>query len=147
LSFERRLADWRPALAGLDASAMLFAAGQAVGRRGRGRLLWPALCVVLVVLAAVLGAWGLSERAERQALASRLRRPAPAADAPAATAFAAVPESSYRPSPDDYFHLRRRAEQDPNCWLPAQPQPNSMPSPPQQSTIPRAGQRDGLFDQ
>jgi hypothetical protein len=101
----------------------------------------------VVVQAGVLGAWALSERAERQALASRLRELAPAADARATTAVAAVSKSSYLPAADDYFHLRRRAEQDLDGWLSAQAQPNSTPGPSTQSTIPRAGQRDGLFDQ
>ena len=63
--FERHLAGWQPAPGGLDADAMLFAAGQAAGQRGRGRLLGPALCVLFAVQGAGLGAWGLSERAER----------------------------------------------------------------------------------
>jgi hypothetical protein len=109
---ERRLAGWRPAAAGLDADAMLFAAGQAAAPRGRGRLLWPALCAVLTIQAAVLGAWGLSERAERQLLASRLREQVPSGKLPPADMVA-----SYTPSPNDYFHLRRQAEEDPNPWL------------------------------
>jgi hypothetical protein len=142
---ERRLAGWQPAPAGLDADAMLFAAGQAAGRRGRGRLVWPALCVLLAVQAAGLGVWGLSERAERQALANRLREPAPIPGAPPATVVAA---SSYTPSPDDYFHLRRRAEQDPGRWLASLPPagPPALGPPPPGPTILRAGQRDGLLD-
>jgi hypothetical protein len=146
---ERRLAGWHPASAGLDADAMLFAAGRAAGRRGRARLLWPALCVLLAVQAAGLGVWGLSERAERQALASRLPEPAPAPGAPSVTAVAA---SSYTPSPEDYFHLRRRLEQDPGRW-PASPQPAGPRGkepppgpPPPEPAILRAGQRDGLLD-
>jgi hypothetical protein len=146
---ERRLADWRPASAGLDADAMLFAAGQATARRGRGRLLWPALCVLLAGQAAVLGAWGLSERTERLALASRLHEAAPEPNAPPATAVAVLPKSSYAPSPDDYFHLRLRTEQDLDRWLTSQahtdpPAPGPLPPAP---AIPKAGQRDGLFDQ
>ena len=75
--FERHLAGWQPASDGLSADAMLFAAGQAAGRRGRSQLLWPMLCALLTVQAAGLGVWGLSERAERQALASRLSERAP----------------------------------------------------------------------
>jgi hypothetical protein len=146
---ERRLAGWHPASAGLDADAMLFAAGQAAGRRGRGRLLWPALCAFLAVQAAGLGAWGLSERAERRALASRLRERAPAPSAPPATDVAVPPEPSYTPSPDDYFHLRRRAEQNltrgPASLPPAAAQ--ALAPPPPEPAILRAGQRDGLLDQ
>ena len=60
--FERHLAGWQPASDGLNADAMLFAAGQAAGRRGRSQLLWPMLCALLTVQAAGLGVWGLSER-------------------------------------------------------------------------------------
>jgi hypothetical protein len=145
---ERRLADWRPAAAGLDADAMLFAAGQATGRRGRGRLLWPALCVLLATQAVMLGAWGLSERSERLALASRLHESAPESSAPPATAVAILPKSSYTPAPDDYFHLRGRTEQDLNRWLTLAHTDAPAPgTPPPEPTIPRAGQRDGVFDQ
>jgi hypothetical protein len=142
---ERHLAGWHPASGGLDADAMLFAAGRAAGRRGPGRLLWPALCLVLAVQAAGLTAWGLSERAECRSLAERLRERAPAPSAPPATAVAEVPEPSYTPSPDDYFHLRRRAEQD---WLASLPSAG-LPThePPAEPPIPRAGQRDRLLDQ
>src|SRR5437764_15312701 len=84
---ERRLAGWRPGPAGLDADAMLFAAGRAAGRRGRLPAL--ALCGVLAVAAVGLGAWALTERAERLAIAGRLREqpptpiPATSADGPA----------------------------------------------------------------
>jgi hypothetical protein len=145
---ERRLADWRPASAGLDADAMLFAAGQATARRGRGRLLWPALCVLLAGQAAVLGAWGFSERAERVALASRLHEIALEPKAPPATAVAVLPQSSYAPSPDDYFHLRGRTEQDLDRWLTLAHTDAPAPGPPPpEPTIPRAGQRHGVFDQ
>ena len=52
---ERLLSGWRPDTEGLSREAMLFAAGVATGRAGRGLLLWPALCAVLAVSAAVLG--------------------------------------------------------------------------------------------
>jgi len=145
---ERRLAGWRPRAEGLDADAMLFAAGLAAGRRGWGRLLVPALCGLLAALATGLGAWGLSERAEREAMASRLRQHAPTPGAPPATAVALLPEPSYTPSPDDYFHLRQRVLQDPGRWLafsePAGP-PAPGPPPPGPAIL-RAGQRDGLLD-
>jgi hypothetical protein len=144
---ERRLAGWRPGAEGLDADAMLFAAGLAAGRRGWGRLLGPALCGLLAALAAGLGAWGLSERAERQALAGRLRERAPKPGAPPATAVAVVPAPSYEPSPGDYLSLRRRMEQDPGGWLaPPQPAgPQALGPPPPEPAVLRLGQRDGLF--
>jgi hypothetical protein len=146
---EHRLAGWQPAPASPGADAVLFAAGLAAGRRGRGRLLWPVLCAVLAVQAAGLGAWGLSERAERQALVKRLQEPAPVAVAHPMVAAVERSLPSYSPSPDDYFHLLRRAEQDPGRWL--NPQPTAVPRapgpPPPQPTILRAGQRAGLLDQ
>jgi hypothetical protein len=145
---ERRLSGWRPGAEGLDAAAMLFAAGLAAGRRGRARLLWPGLCVVLAGLVVGLGVWGLSERAERRALAGKLREPTPAPSAPQAISVAVVAESSSLPPPDGYFNLRRRAEQDLGRWLasvqPAEPQ--AVGSPPPQPAILRAGQRDSLLD-
>jgi hypothetical protein len=145
---ERRLAGWQPASASLDADAMLFAAGRALGRRGPGSLLWPALCALLAIQVAGLGAWGLSERAERLALAGTLPERAPAPGVPPSIGVAALPESYYTPSPEDYFHLRRRAEQDPGYGL-ASWQPAAPPAPEQASPEPaifRAGQRPGLLD-
>jgi len=145
---EHRLAGWRPAAGNLDADAMLFAAGRAAGRHGRGSLIWPALCALLTVQAAGLGVWGLSERSERQALASRLRERAPAPSASPATDLAVVPESPYEPSPGDYLNTRRLMEQDPNRWLaslqPAGPQQLGPPPPEHPILTPR--QRDGLFE-
>ena len=144
--FERYLAGWRPSSDGLDADSMLFAAGQAAGRRGRSQLLWPMLCALLTVQAAGLGVWGLSERAERQALASRLPERAATQSASPAT-VAAARESSYEPSPVDYLSTRRQMEQDPNGWL-ASRQPAGLqvlgPSPPPPAILtPR--QRDDPF--
>ena len=145
---ERRLAGWQPASGSLDADARLFAAGRAAGRRGRGSLLWPALCALLAVQAAGLVTWGLSERAGRLALAGQLAERTPDRSGPPASAVAVLPESSYVPSPDDYFHLRRQVEQDPGRWLafaqPAGPPPLG-PTPPEPAVL-KAGQRDGLLD-
>lgn len=145
---ERRLAGWQPAAGNLDADAMLFAAGRAAGRRGRGALLWPALCALLVVQAAGLGVWGLSEHTERLALAGSLRERTPAPNMPTSPGVAVLPESSYTPSPDDYFHLRRRVEQDPGRWLASlQHEGTQAPGPPSpKPAIFTAGQRDGLLD-
>ena len=145
---ERRLAGWHPTSEGLHADTMLFAAGLAAGRRGPGHLLWPALSVVLAVQAAGLGVWGLLERAERQTMASRLRELAPIRSSPPETAVAVHPESLYTPSPDDYFHLRVRMEQDPGRWLALFSPTGSQAvgPPPPEPMILRVGQRDGLFD-
>jgi hypothetical protein len=146
--FERRLARWHPDAEGLDAAAMLFAAGHAAGRRGRGRFLWPTLCAALAVLAAGLGLWGRSEHAACRALADLLRERGPGPTAPPAPAVAVVPEPSDMPSPGGQFSLRRQLEQDPNCWLaalqPVSPQPPGPPPP--EPAILRGGQWDELLN-
>jgi hypothetical protein len=141
---ERHLAGWRPDAEGLGADAMLFAAGQAAARRGPR--LWPALSLLLAVVAVGLGSWALSERAGRLALAGRLLVQPPSADEPAATTVAAAPAPSYSPSPTDYLHLRRLVEQDAARWL-SSPSAGAPPAPPPaQPSILRGGQRDSLPD-
>jgi hypothetical protein len=143
---ERRLAAWQPAAARSDADAMLFSAGLAAGRRGRGHVIWPALSLLLVALAFGLGVWGLSERAERIALASRpLERTAPPESSPSPAVAARPP---YTPSPDDSLHLRRQIEQDPSRWLASlQPaEPHAIGPPPPEPNMLRSRQRHGLID-
>jgi hypothetical protein len=141
--FERRLAGWRPASAGPGADAMLFAAGLAAGRRGRGPLLWPALCALLAVQAAGLTAWALAERGERRALAARLSEQAPP------NAVATLPAPTYTPAPSDYFSLRRLVEQDTDrsAAVSEGAGPQTPEPPPPGPAILSAGQRDYLFEQ
>lgn len=138
---EHRLSSWRPDDLGVNADAMLFAAGLAAGRSERGRLLGLGLGGLLAVLALGLGAWGWLERAERQALANCLRERTPSS----ATFVVVLPASPYTPSPGDYFSLRRQMEQDPSRWLASlQPTgPQTPGPPPPEPAILRAGQRDG----
>ena len=112
---EQRLANWLPSAAGLNAEAMLYAAGLAAGRRGR--IVWPTLCVALLAGAIGFGVWGFTERVERQALAKRLdeRSAAPVRSPKTPAVESAAPE--YVPSPNDYLQLRQRAELDPDGWL------------------------------
>jgi len=145
---ERRLAGWQPASERLDVDAMLFAAGRAAGRGGRGRWLWPALSVLLAVLAGGLGVWGLFERAERQALASQLRQRAVEPGAAPVVGAADLPGPAYRPSLDDYLHLRRLMELDPSSWPGATQPPGAQAgNPPPQPAILTPRQRDGLLEQ
>jgi hypothetical protein len=104
--------------------------------------------VLLVVQAIGLGLWGLAERAGRQALAAQLRQSGAVAGASTTGPAAGAPSSTYTPSPDDYYHVRRRAEQDPGRWLASLqlPEPQTAGPPPPEPVIFRAGLRDGQFD-
>jgi len=127
---ERRLAAWRPSAAGLDADAMLFAAGRASARRGR--LVWPAVSACAALLAAALGVWLAAERAERLALAQQIRHQAPAPAPPSAPA-AGEPQTAEAPAPDSYLAISRALEQDPDAWAtktPAKAGPPPGPPPP-----------------
>jgi len=145
-ALERRLAKWRPGADDLNVDAMLFAAGLAAGRRQRSRLVGPVMCGLLAALSAGLGVWGLSERTECQSLASRLRAPAPVASPSTPISVAAVPGLLYEPSPGDYLSIRRRIEQDPNCFFSSMqsggPQVPGPPGPQPAILTPR--QLDGL---
>jgi hypothetical protein len=145
---ERRLSGWRPDSKGLDADAMVFAAGLAAGRRGRGRLLGPSLCGLLAALAVGLGVWGLTERAQRQALALHHPEPAPTPRAARQIDVAVVPDLLPSLLPDAYFNLRRQAEQDLGrrqaSVEPDAPQPPGPPPP--EPRILSVGQRPGLLD-
>ena len=144
---ERRLAGWRPSAEGLEPTAPIFAAGRDTGRRGRPLTL--ALCGLLAAVAVALGAWGVSERAGRLALAERLRERAPTPSACPESTLPPAPGPAYEPSPGDYLSLRRSMEQDPSGWLaslrPAGTQPPGPPPPAPAVLTPR--QRDALFDQ
>lgn len=54
---ERRLAAWQPSRDGLDADAVLFAAGRASVQPRPARFVWPALTTLLTALIVVLGVW------------------------------------------------------------------------------------------
>jgi hypothetical protein len=146
---ERRLSVWRPNAEGLNREAMLYAAGLAAAKPGRGRLLWPALCSLLAVIAVSLGAWGLNERAERQFLIGRLHEGTPPAAASPTNALAVAPHSAFVASPDGYLNLRRQLEQDPGRWLASRESTGPMaigPAPPEPEIL-RASQFEALFNQ
>ena len=115
---EHRLSGWRPKAEGLNADAMLFAAGLASGQRPQSRL-WMALVAVLIVQVVGLGAWGISERSERLALSGQLSdRASSPVEIPRAKHDGAS-RRSYVPAPDDYLHQRKRMEQDPGFYVAA----------------------------
>src|SRR5579872_1055799 len=90
-ALEARLSGWEPSAAGLDADAMLFAAGRAAARPGAARYVWPALACCASLVAAALGVWLGAERTERQALAQQLRRQDPAPRSPSGPALEVQP--------------------------------------------------------
>ncbi len=114
---ERRLAGCRPSPAGLDADAMLFAAGRAAAHRRGSRVIWPVIACGFALLSLGLGAALVGERAERLALADRLSGPP-----------AVIAETSSPPvvplsvPPDSYLAVRRQIEQGTDDWL-AHPRP------------------------
>jgi hypothetical protein len=116
---ESRLADCRPAATGLDADAMLFAAGKAADRGAR--IAWPVVACTFALLSIGLGTALVGERSERIALAARLSRSVPIATATDVTVAATLPA----PSVDSYMTARRMIEIDPDGWL---SRPDSVPS-------------------
>jgi len=144
---EHRLSEWRPKAEGLNAEAMLFAAGRASGQRPPSRL-WMALCGVLIVQVVGLGAWGISERSERLALSSQLADRALSTVETRQAKQDGSSRRSYVPAPDDYLHQRKRMEQDAGYYV-AAASPGRIPGlgqkvPP--AAILSAGQWSDLLD-
>lgn len=145
---ERRLSGWEPAADGLDADALLFAAGRASVRAGPARVVWPALTGLLSVLSVVLGVWLAAERGERLALTQQLRQqPTPfVQSSPASDADAAPPESPTvdEPPPDSYLAGRRALEKGLDAW-PVRVVAHAHPLAPEPDIL-RLGQRNVLLD-
>jgi hypothetical protein len=136
---ERRLASWRPAGAGLDADAMLFAAGVASGRAGRR--VWAAAACVLAVVAVSLGVWGGIERSGRLELARQLAGQPPPPPVPASP-----PEEP--PSPGSYLTARSIVlERGVEAWVALPPTAHlpAAPESPEPTTL-RSWRRDRLLD-
>jgi hypothetical protein len=144
---EQRLARWQPVSASRSAEEVVFAAGVAAGRRGRSRLVWPAVCALLAALSIGMTIWGASERAERITIASRVKERALAMTKPLPDEVAAA-TTCYSPSADDYFQMRRRAEQDPSRWLASLTSDGatSAGSPLPGNSIPKLGQRERVLN-
>jgi hypothetical protein len=134
---ERRLGQWRPAEAGLDADAMLFAAGRAAGKP---RLLRLALAGCLAALVVALSGWAW-ERAERRSLAEQLRRRPPGVSGSAVPPEAAAYDE---PGPSSFLTAHRALEHGLDAWPPLPIPPPSAPSP---SPPPlEVGRRGALLD-
>src|SRR5262245_44694043 len=114
---ERRLAEWRPSASGLEVDRLMFAAGRAAARSGRGRLIWPHVSAGLALTAVALGIGLAHERAARLELAMQLRDSAPTA-APARGSElgpAQLPPSQALPA--SYLGARRALTEDLDSWL------------------------------
>lgn len=126
---ERRLAGWRPATDGLDADAMLFAAGRASVRRGAARFAWPA---VAAGLALALGISETGRNAERRHHEVAFARIADAPKSPEAMASSDI-------SSQNYLIVRRSLESNPDGATGISGPP---PAPPGEHPMLRAGQRN-----
>jgi hypothetical protein len=128
---ERRLSEWRPSTAGLDADGVLFAAGRASVRPSWGRIAWPIVSGCLALLAATLGVGLSQERAARLELAAQLRDPKPAV----ASVPPSVPEPidaplDEPPAADSYLAARRAIAGNLDTWLAtAKTEPAAGPPP------------------
>jgi hypothetical protein len=146
---ERRLAGWNPSVDGLDADAMLFAAGLAAARMGRGKLVAPIMCMFLAAVAAAFCFWALTERSERLDLASRLRARDRVADASQPPPTVARSETLPKLSPFAYYNMRRRIEQEAERSRIAVPpeSPQTVPPPAAESAVFKVRQSSRLLDQ
>lgn len=151
-ALERRLSAWQPDSQGLDADAVLFAAGRASVRRGPTRFAWPALTAVLTVLSVVLSLKLASERNERLALVRQLNEglAAPTINPSPPPATNTVPAESFDPDelpPDSYLASRRALEEGLDAWpsrVVVRGGPTAAPS--REPPILRLGQRAALLD-
>jgi hypothetical protein len=128
-NLERRLASWQPADEGLEADAMLFAAGRASVRPRATRLLWPALACAMTVVTLFLGVCLKSERDERVALARLLEQQAPVPP-PAPSPVAEPPAPVEALSPSSLLAAQHALEQGLDAWPPSTATPAPDPGPP-----------------
>jgi hypothetical protein len=142
---ERRLAGCEPSPVGLDADAMLYAAGRAsVPQSGPARFVWPTVSAGLAVLAAILGVCLVAERSERFALAQRGQD---ALATPAQFGQAAQDELPAKENwaPSSVLAARRALEQGLDAWPPVtETQPPGPPLP--DEPILRVGKLSSLLE-
>jgi hypothetical protein len=132
---ERRLSGWWPASDGLDADAMLYAAGRASVTRSPLRFAWPAIAACLAIATSIVSARLVHERTQNQQLFARLWaiETTPRLDSGPLT----LPETSL-------FAARRALDRDPDGWMAPAP---SGDEPAISQPALHAGQRDFELDQ
>lgn len=130
---ERRLAGWRPATEGLDADAMLFAAGRASVQRGAMRFAWPVVAACLGLALSVSTIRNATERRDFEKIVARLTR----------ESSPVLPAPRNVSSSPSYLIARRAMERDPD-GLPLSFAAGGAASAAQD--IPRAGQRNFEID-
>lgn len=130
---ERQLSACLPSTTGLDADAMLFAAGQAASGR-RARVVWPAVAGAFALISLGLGLALVGERSERLALVDRFsRQTPPIAETPT------PPIAPLTVSPDSYLSIRQQVEHGGDNWLALAGNGTDAPlAPPPEPTILRA---------
>jgi hypothetical protein len=144
---ERRLSAWQPDGAGLDADAVLFAAGRASVRPSKARFAWPALTACLAGLAIVLGVCLKAEHTERLALARQMRQPPPAPAPKPAPPAEVSPTPAEDVPPTGILAAHRALERGLEGW-PEQAiaRADTPRAPLPRSPILHVGQRDLLLD-
>ncbi len=148
---ECRLAAYAPSETGLDADAMLFAAGRTSARPGPARFIWPALTLCLVTVALVLGVWLVTERAERLELAQQLQqtqpRPHPSSLPTSSPAEAPTEaRTGNEPMPNSLLAGHRALEHGLDAWPPQAVARAETPGPPSDAPVLKVGWRDNLLD-
>ena len=116
---ERRLAKWRPSPTGHEVDHLMFAAGRASARSGRGRFVWPVVSAGLALTAVALGIGLLHERAARLELAMQLRDVAPAVGPARGSEPGPAesrPASPTQAPPGSYLSARRALTEDLDSW-------------------------------
>jgi hypothetical protein len=151
-ALERRLSAWQPNSEGLDADAVLFAAGRASVRPGPARFARPALDALVTMLVVVLGLCLVEERNERLALIRLLheRPSAPAvhpSPSPVADIAPTEPTHSDELPPDSYMASRPALEKGLDAWPSRIVAQGGTTNPSfREPPVLRLGQRDALLD-
>jgi hypothetical protein len=125
---ERRLARWQPQSTGLDAEAMLFAAGRASVRQSPARFAWPAVAACLAIGTGILSVQLFHQRAAHRTILARMIE----------TTMPVVSDQPPELPANSYLLVRRALERDPDFALFTIHAPSAKSS---DQPIPHAGDR------